>query len=131
MITNYYTNEPIDYLSVTKGMQRDEIVKVVEMGQSVFDQPNVSQYIPKLEQKYLHKQFIEQLTKLDLNKSLKELMDDTQTIIDGTKFTRFCRPYSGLKLFKGGIIGTNAFTGTYTCRPKASFDHIPRISTAG
>ena len=33
MITNYYTNEPIDYLSVTKGMTKQQIIQVVEIGQ--------------------------------------------------------------------------------------------------
>lgn len=94
MITNYHSNEPVDYITTTEGMTPKERIQIIEIGQNVHDVANVSQYIPKLEQKYLHKQFIERLGKLDLTKGLKELMDDTQTIIESTRFTTINDPES-------------------------------------
>jgi replicative DNA helicase len=94
MITNYHANEPVDYITTTEGMTGKERVQIIEIGQNVHDVANISQYIPKLEQKYLHKQFIERLGKLDLTKGLKELMDDTQTIIESTRFTTINDPES-------------------------------------
>lgn len=94
MITNYHSNEPVDYITTTVGMTQKDRIKIVEIGQNVHDVANVSQYIPKLEQRYLHKQFIERLAKLDLTKGLKELMEDTQTIIESTRFTTINDPES-------------------------------------
>jgi replicative DNA helicase len=94
MITNYHMNEPIDYMSLTMGMERKDQMKIIQIGQNVHDVANVGQYIPKLEHRYLHKKFIESFGKLDLNKGLKELMEDAQTIIDDTKFTSINDPIS-------------------------------------
>jgi replicative DNA helicase len=94
MITNYHVNEPVDYITTTEGMNPKDRMKIIEIGQNVHDVANVSQYIPKLEHAYLHKKFIENLGKLDLTKGLKELMDDTQTLIESTRFTTINDPES-------------------------------------
>lgn len=94
MITNYHANEPIDYMTVTVGMTKQERIHIIEVGQNVHDVANVSAHLPKLEHQYLHKQFIENLAKLDLTKDLKLLMEDAQTLIDNTKFTTINDPIS-------------------------------------
>ena len=70
----YFDNEPIDYMSLTDGYPKNERMAVISIGQNVSNVANVSDYLPRLEQKFLQKQFVEQLGKIDLTKSLKELL---------------------------------------------------------
>lgn len=94
MIDAYYLNEPIDYMSLTKGMSNSDKKEVVFIGQNVSNVANVSSYIPKLEAKYLHKNFVQQIASIDVTKDLKELLTLTQTIIDNTRFTTVNDPLS-------------------------------------
>ena len=94
MIEKYFNNEPIDYMSLTEGMEHKQRVEVIRIGQNVHDVANVSEYIPRLEQKFLHKQFIENLAKIDLTTDLKTLIESTQSVIDNTKFTTIHDPVS-------------------------------------
>jgi len=94
MIDAYYLNEPIDYMSLTKGMSNSDKKQVVFIGQNVSNVANVSSYIPKLEAKYLHKNFVQQIASIDVTKDLKELLTLTQTIIDNTRFTTVNDPLS-------------------------------------
>ncbi len=57
MSVAYYGNEAIDYMSLTKGMNNDDRMRVIFIGQNVSNVANVSSYIPKLEAKYLHNQY--------------------------------------------------------------------------
>lgn len=103
MVEKYYLNEPIDYLSLTQGMSHKDRVQVIEIGQNVSNIPNVSQYLPKLEAKYLRKNFIEQLSTLDPTIPLPELLTNTQTIIDNTRFTTINDPLSIHKVVNNTI----------------------------
>lgn len=98
MTVAYYGNDPIDYMSLTKGMTTADRMAVVSIGQNVSNTANVSSYIPKLEAKYLHKEFVAQIGSIDLRMDLKELLTTTQTIIDNTKFTTINDPVSIHKL---------------------------------
>ena len=98
MIEKYFNNEPIDYMSLTEGMEHKDRITVIQIGQNVHDVANVSEYIPKLEQKFLHKQFIENLGKIDLTTDLKTLIDATQSVIDNTRFTTIHDPQSVHKI---------------------------------
>jgi replicative DNA helicase len=90
----YFDNEPIDYMSLTQGYPKNERMEVITIGQNVSNVANVSDYLPRLEQKFLQKQFVEQLGKIDLTKSLKELLEYTQNAIDNTRFTTIHDPES-------------------------------------
>lgn len=94
MIANYHANEPIDYMTTTVGMEKADKFKIIEIGQNVHDVANVSSHLPKLEHNYLHKQFVENLSKLDLTKSVKELIEDTQALIELTRFSTVNDPES-------------------------------------
>jgi len=94
MMSAYYANEPIDYMSLTKGMTNKDRMTVITIGQNVSNTANVSGYIPKLEAKYLHKEFVSQIASIDLTKELPELLTYTQALIDNTKFTTINDPFS-------------------------------------
>jgi replicative DNA helicase len=94
MQEKYFDNEPIDYMSLTDGYTKADRMQVIMIGQNVSNVANLSEYLPRLEQKFLHKQFVEQLGKIDLTKSLKELLEYTQTAIDNTRFTSIHDPVS-------------------------------------
>ncbi len=92
MMIAYYNNEPIDYMSLTKGMSNTERIRVVNVGQSVAHTSNVSSYLPRLEHKYLRKVFVEQMGNINWSNDLDELLTQTQSIIDNTKFTTINDP---------------------------------------
>lgn len=94
MIGKYFNNDPIDYISLTDGMTSQRRMEVIMIGQNVSNVANVSQYLPQLEHKYLHKQFVDELAKIDLTQDLKTLMEYTQTIIDQTRYTTINDPVS-------------------------------------
>lgn len=94
MIEKYFNNDPIDYHSLSKGLTREQIAWMVRVGNDVFTTPNVSSYLPVLEQKFLRKQFIAEIEKLDFATELPQLIEQTQNIIDNTKFTTIHDPVS-------------------------------------
>jgi len=94
MIEKYFNNDPIDYLSLSKGLTREQVQWMVRVGNDVYTTPNVSSYLPLLEQKYLRKQFIAEIEKLDFAVPLSKLIEQTQTIIDNTQFTTIHDPVS-------------------------------------
>jgi len=98
MIKKYFENEPIDYMSLTEGMSHDDRVKVIFIGQNVYNVANISDYIPQLEHRYLQKQLIEDLGQLDLTLPLTELMASIQTLLDNSRFTTIHDPVSIHKL---------------------------------
>jgi replicative DNA helicase len=98
MCKQYFENEPIDYMSLTKGMTTAQRYEIVRIGQNVFTTANVSDYLPQLEHKYIQKQLIEDLGGLDLTLPLSELISAIQGIIDSSQFTTLMDPVSIHKL---------------------------------
>lgn len=94
MTEKYYCNEPIDYMSLTIGMNHAERMKVVSVGQNCHHTANVSGYLPQLEHTYLKKIFVQQIQTIDLTEDLKVLLEKTQSLIDSTKFTTIHDPIS-------------------------------------
>ncbi len=47
-------------------MNHDDRMRVIFIGQNVSNVANVSSYIPKFEAKYLHKEFVAQISSIDL-----------------------------------------------------------------
>lgn len=94
MTVAYYSNEPIDYMSLTKGMKHKDRIEVVTIGQNVSNTANVSSYIPKLEALYLQKEFVAQISSIDLTRELPEILAFTQALIDNTKLTTINDPLS-------------------------------------
>lgn len=103
MMIAYYNNEPIDYMSLTKGMTPMDRIKVIDVGQNVSNNANVSSYLPTLERKYLQKIFVKEMSNIDWSIDLEELIIKTQSIIDNTKFTTINDPISINKIVKKAV----------------------------
>jgi replicative DNA helicase len=92
MLEMYINNDEIDVLTLGKKFSRAEMVTIVKLTQNVYGVPNISSHLPALEHKYLKKQFIENITNLDLTSDLKEILTNVQTMVDNTKFTTINDP---------------------------------------
>jgi replicative DNA helicase len=92
MLEMYINNDEIDVLTLGKKFSRAEMVTIVKLTQNVYGMPNISSHLPALEHKYLKKQFIENITNLDLTSDLKEILTNVQTMVDNTKFTTINDP---------------------------------------
>jgi replicative DNA helicase len=68
------------------------MIYIVRLTQDVYGMPNISSHLPELEHKYLKKEFLNNLSTLDLATDLKELLTNVQTMIDNTKFTSINDP---------------------------------------
>lgn len=92
MLEMYINNDPIDVLTLAKHFDRQEMIYIVRLTQDVYGMPNISSHLPELEYKYLKKEFLKNLSNLDLNADLKELLTNVQTMVDNTKFTSINDP---------------------------------------
>jgi replicative DNA helicase len=103
MMDRYIQNEPIDYVCLVGKFERTEVQHLVKIGQGVYSMPNLSQYLPKLEHRYLQKNFVQQISSIDVTLDLKEMLTFTQTLIDNTKFTTINDPLSIHKVVASAV----------------------------
>jgi replicative DNA helicase len=92
MLEMYINNDPIDVLTLGRLFKREEMIYIVRLTQDVYGMPNIGSHLPELEHKYLKKEFLNNLSTLDLATDLKELLTNVQTMIDNTKFTSINDP---------------------------------------
>jgi replicative DNA helicase len=94
----YYDNQPIDVVTLGRKFERSEIIRVIQLQQNVYGEPNVQRYLYELEATYLQKKFINKILAINTTSSLSDLISYTQLLIDESQTSSAKDPKSIIKV---------------------------------
>ena len=94
----YYDNEPIDVVTMGRKFERQEVIRVIQLQQNVYGEPNVQRYLYELEANYLQKKFIDKILAINTTASLNDLISYTQLLIDESQTSSAKDPKSIIKV---------------------------------
>ena len=83
----YYNNEEIDYLTLIPHFTKKELVDVISLQQNASGIMNIKPHLKKLEYDYIRTKLVYDITKIDINADLDDIVQSLQKALNDTAFT--------------------------------------------
>ena len=87
MTKMYYADEVIDYITLQPHFTRTELIHIIELQQNASGISDIKPHLKKLEYDYIRTKLVNDITKIDINADLEDIMKSLQKALNDTTFT--------------------------------------------